>query len=498
VAANVLRDIAINLGIAVDTGAWKAAIGTVDRFNLVLRGVQFAAQAAGSIIDSALLDPIRRADEIRSLSDQTGIATDTIQELGFAAEQTNTSAQALALGVKGLTRQAFAAATGGKEAQQTFGRLGIAVKGADGKIRPVNDLLEDASDSLAGVENDAERSALAMKLFGRAGTELQPFLAQGSARIRELRQEAQELGIVMNERLVNSGDELNDSFGKLRSVFRSLGNAAARGLVPWIQAVVDRMTAWFKTNGQLLRQGIERFFETVGHVAEGIGRILGVVVNVIHALFDILTPLAPLLSLVAQSLLVIGAISFALNHPILALGAAFLLALDDAKTFIEGGESLFDDFFANTEGFVRDMGVLALSLFAPFVDKESRDNILTFWGDALFDVLETVSGFWDKVVAFFSSGLARIRGILPESISNVLGLGGGAASPAAAATGGAPITNNGGGVTANQQNTVSVNVQGGTNGASPQDIGSEVARVLEEQTQEHYRQAFAAFAPAGT
>lgn len=67
---------------------------------------------------------------------------------------------------------AMVAAGGSKEQIEVFSRLGVSVTDAAGQLRPTEDVLLDLADAFAAMPDGAEKSALAVKLFGKSGVEL--------------------------------------------------------------------------------------------------------------------------------------------------------------------------------------------------------------------------------------------------------------------------------------------------------------------------------------
>lgn len=119
----------------------------------------------------------------------------TIEEMSTlrgAAQLGGVSTDAMAMGMRTLSRQVYA---GGK----AFEALGIKTKDANGKIRPTNDVLMDVADKFKAMPNGAEKSALALKLFGRSGTEMLPMLNRGSKGIAELAKQTEKYGMTLSK-----------------------------------------------------------------------------------------------------------------------------------------------------------------------------------------------------------------------------------------------------------------------------------------------------------
>lgn len=537
-AVDVLRQIAVSLGVVTDKGAFAQASALLNGIGNSVRSLQTIGAQVGRVLDVALFEPLDRADQIKSLAQQTGFAAATIQEMGFAAEQSNTSTESLVRGMRALSKYAFDAAKGGKESSAAFAALGVQAKGADGKVRGAEDILFDLTDALKNVENDTERAALSLKFFGRTGFELQPFLAQGSEKIREMRDEARALGLVMDESTVTAGSRLKDTFGKLRGVVRSLGNAAARGLLPHLQKIADGVLAWVRANGELVRSGVTDFFNMAGRAVVMFARLASTALEVVRPVVSMILPLAPALASVAKQALVAAVALWILRNPIKGVGSAFLLALDDVRAFTNKEHSLLDEIFANTEGWSHDMAVLAASALAPFVDKESRDIVLKFYRE-LFDEIATMPektflrafrATWSVLKKLLSDGFVwvaeSLNKLIPSWVLNlaVPGLGsasegilamagkkpdtssdwlstakkvfaGGAIAPEQAVAQASGFGKLAVEVSAPQTNNINVTMSGTS--ANPQDVAGEIERILEDRNQEQLRQTYSAFAPAG-
>ena len=85
--------------------------------------------------------------------------------------------------------------SGGSKA---FEELGVATMDAQGKTRDMKDVLMDVADKFKNMPAGAERTALAMSLFGRSGADLLPFLSKGSEGIQELMKQSDALGTTMS------------------------------------------------------------------------------------------------------------------------------------------------------------------------------------------------------------------------------------------------------------------------------------------------------------
>ncbi len=143
------------------------------------------------------------AEQTEIAGQKTGLSTSAIQELGFAAKMTGVSAEGMNQGLMRLSRTMANAQQGSAQAEEAFKSVGLSAEQlAD---MPLDQVLGKVADAFARSEDGATKSAIAMQLFGKSGTDMIPLLDKGSAGIEELRAKAQELGIVMGNDDVEAG-----------------------------------------------------------------------------------------------------------------------------------------------------------------------------------------------------------------------------------------------------------------------------------------------------
>lgn len=220
-------------------------------------GAALATFAAGG---AAALFTIAKAaadagDHLRDLSIQSGVAVEDLSTLKVVAEQNGTGIDSLAAGLKFLSRNAAEAAGGSGAAADAFKRLGVDVKDADGNLKPVKQLLFEAADGLAGVKNEAERTALQLAIFGRGGIELTEVLKLGSKGMREGQEAARALGLEISTNAAAAADNFNDSLNLLKNSLGGATNALGQQLLPLLEPMVKAtteivrgVTDWIKAN----------------------------------------------------------------------------------------------------------------------------------------------------------------------------------------------------------------------------------------------------------
>jgi len=194
-----------------------------------------AVTALGYLIKQS----IDTADEMGKMAQKIGISVESLSTLKYAADLSDVSMEELQKGITYLNRAMYDLATGSKEQKRVFDQLGVSALDSTGVLRNTEDVLLDIADRFLGMESGAQKTALAMKIFGRSGAELIPFLNEGKKGIEELQQEARNLGIEISSTFARQSEEFNDNLTTLNYVATGLGNQLAISLMP---ALLDAST----------------------------------------------------------------------------------------------------------------------------------------------------------------------------------------------------------------------------------------------------------------
>jgi hypothetical protein len=205
------------------------------------------------------------------------------------------------------------------------------------------------------VTNPAEQTRLAMKLLGRSGAELIPFLKRGADGIAAFRKEAQELGVVFGDEALKQADDFGREMVRVKFALEGLRNTFA---VPFLGAFVEgvrllvkglkaarptifQISDAFRDAGtrmggmlDIMRRGIQLFSDWFSDTT--VGRILAQMKG-FKALEAVLIGLGVVFVAVAAQAL--GAWLVAAG-PFILLAALIGLIVDDIYNFIKGNDSL--------------------------------------------------------------------------------------------------------------------------------------------------------------
>lgn len=210
-------------------------------------GVSLSVAGFGAMIKSA----IDAADHLNKLSQKIGISVEALSTLRYAAQLSDVSLETLQKGIKGLSQNITEANTGIGDGAQVFEALGISVKNADGSMKSTEAVLLQVAEVFANLEDGAVKTALAVKLFGKSGMEMIPFLNQGAAGINQLTAEAERLGLKLTTETARSAEAFNDNLTALKASSSALGIALARDFLPELTNITNAMREAANDSGKL-------------------------------------------------------------------------------------------------------------------------------------------------------------------------------------------------------------------------------------------------------
>ena len=277
---DALNDIGGKFGISLPKEMTNTLNGMlkIDTQTLVTIGTFAALAAAVAEVEKALIsltiESAAYADEILTQSVVTGLSTEALQEYQYAAELVDVSLDTLTSSQSKMIRSMDAARRGSKEQAEAFDKLGISVQNADGTLRDAQDVFGDAIDALGAISNETERDAIAMTIFGRSARDLNPLIKAGSDGLRELTQEAHNVGYVMGEEALDALGAVDDQLQRMNRSGEALKNQIAVGMAPAVE--------------NLMKKGADLFVR-LQEAAEGSG-----ILEVFGALLDVVSALEPL------------------------------------------------------------------------------------------------------------------------------------------------------------------------------------------------------------
>jgi hypothetical protein len=218
----------------VTSGLKKVSTASANMAKTVAKAAT-AATAAVAGMGFALSKQVGKIDDVAKTAKKLGTSVATLQELQYAAEITGVSANTMNMAMQRLTRRVSEAASGFGEAKGALQELGI--NAAKLEKMPLDKQMEVLADAFQGVESEADKVRLAMKLFDSEGVALVNTLAIGSEGLREMAKEANELGITLTEFEAAQFEEMNDQITRMQFSASAAATTFTAELLPVIQGV---------------------------------------------------------------------------------------------------------------------------------------------------------------------------------------------------------------------------------------------------------------------
>lgn len=240
--ADVVNGLANALGISLPPGL-QTAVDKLDGFSASGAAAVTVVGGLVGALASSTMDMSKTADDLLTLSTQTGLTTDQLQEFEYASELVDVSTDTLQGSLVKLTNNMQTAATGTGSAAEAFKTLKVKVADSQGHLKNNYDVFLQTIDALGKMKNETERDALAMDIFGKSATDLNPLIEAGSGKLKELAEQAHEVGYVVDNETLQSFGELDDAMQKLDKQGDTVKRSFAEALLPIITAFVDVITA---------------------------------------------------------------------------------------------------------------------------------------------------------------------------------------------------------------------------------------------------------------
>lgn len=422
--------------------AWGQRVGGFGRTLLASGGALTGAFFGAAKVFSAV------GDSLQKMSLRTGLSVETLSELAFAADSSGTSLEAVESAIRTMQKNIAGDAAGVRRSVEKMGLSFDHLK----SLTPEGQL-KALADVVARVEDPAEKAALAVELFGKAGASLLPLLAEGASGIEALQHQARRLGLTMSREDAEAAATLNDALGALTASIKRavvlVGAAVApafQSMAKWITAVVTPIVAFIDANRELVAlalkiaaavaaagaafmvlgvalSAIGSAFSLIATLVSGIGALLGAMVSAATALLNPLGLVVVLaLALGTYALYVSGA-----WEPVLKwLGDTFLWLGDIATQAWQG---ITDAIAAGDLELAAQIAMAGLKIvwyeaLAWLKQKwiDFKKSILDIWYDAVFGLarlfLEAVTGIqliWTSLQSTFRKLWVRTISFLGDA-----------------------------------------------------------------------------------
>lgn len=203
-----------------------------------LAGVAVAAATAMFTVANAASEWV---DETILMSRQTGLATETLIAMDFAAQAGGGSLKQFQAGMRTFVAVLGDTSEGSKEAIDKFDRLGVSTLDGAGRLRSMDDVLRDVLDSIAGLPTATERAAAAVDVFGSRGSLLVAVLGEGSAALEDWGKKATAAGLVIDRDAREASVAMDTALAELNLSLKAVTLELGEAFTPAVAEAIENL-----------------------------------------------------------------------------------------------------------------------------------------------------------------------------------------------------------------------------------------------------------------
>lgn len=307
----IVEELAARLGLEINEAAWKSGEKLVENLKDGFKDLQktLTGSVAHAIEAFISFEAVKHVAEFveqtvdaavaaKRLGERVGISAEAVQELGYAANISGASAEDMQVSLQFLARGLEELRTKGTgPAADGLQELGLHFSAIKGKSP--DQVLAVLADQFAKMPDGTKKTAVAMDLFGRSGTTLIPLLNKGSKGIKELREEAEKMGVVIGESGIKRSEEFERTQKRLHATLEGLRNQVVTALLPGLNKIGNSVLKWVTANKKLIASKLKEYIPTVINGLKTLGEVILYLIKVFGWLSDNLEVAIPLLLVVA-------------------------------------------------------------------------------------------------------------------------------------------------------------------------------------------------------
>lgn len=365
------------------------------------KGLSLAAGGALVGLAGIAVKAGQSADDLNTLSKQTGVATDELQKMQYAADLIDVDTETITGGLKKLKKN-----LDGHE--DAWKKVGVKVKDANDEYRDITSIFYDTIKGLSGIENETERDIVAMELFGKSADELAGVIDDGGAALKALGQEAEDLGVIIPQEDLDKANELNDTLDRLKAeilpTITQLGIQVIEAVRPYLPAI---------------KEAVDGICNALQNVSPQMVLIVGGVLALLAALsplFSVLSSISGIISALTGSAGALGGALGAISAPILAVVAAIGVLIAAFVHLWNTNEEFRNNILATWERIK--------SMFDQF--GQGIVERLNSMGFEFENFSEVVSAIWEGLCAFlaplFEQAFDTIADVLDFTLNLLTGM----------------------------------------------------------------------------
>lgn len=250
-----------------------------------------AAVGTGKAFVNATKETATYGDVVDKTSQKLGISRDAFQSYDYVLNLAGTDMASMTTGMKTLTNRLDEAKNGSEDAQAMFASLGFSMDDLATMSR--EDLFEKTISGFQGMEDSAERAALANDLFGKSGQNLTPVFNMTAEETEELIKQAHDYGMVMSDEAVSASADYVDAMTTLDKTMTGLKNNMMTQFLPGMTSIMDGLAAVFAGDEGGIAQVQEGLTSLIGNLVMFAPQFFQLAQTLVMSILQGFAPLLP-------------------------------------------------------------------------------------------------------------------------------------------------------------------------------------------------------------
>jgi hypothetical protein len=399
------------------TKALEKAKKELTEFGTKIMGIGAGISAMGGAITGsltgALLHFAKTGDELDKMSLRTGVSATALAELGFAAEQSGANMDTVESALKRMARNLGDIGPEGAKTRAALDAIGLSSENLQ-KLSP-EDQFQAIAERIGDIQDPTKKAAAAMAVFGEGGRQLLPMMES----IRELREEARDLGIAPSPESVAAAAQITDAINRVRRVIGAVIYEIGAAIAPMAAdvlagflSVVSSIRKFVVANKSLIITAakVGAVLVAVGTAIMGIGAAFIGAGMVISGVLSAMAAFAAVGSMVASVMGAIGAVMATVLSPIGLLVAALAGGVYVWARFTESGRTAVATLVSSVTGLFGNLRATVTDTMGGIVEAV-RAGDLALAGQIAMVGLRLV----------FQQGLEGINSLFGETMGSIVG-----------------------------------------------------------------------------
>lgn len=266
--------------------SFSSKIGTAFKTGVrAVAGFATGVVAASAALAGLAVNFINAGSEIDDNAQKLGISTDAYQYWSLVLQRAGSDASNLSIVIRNLTTFTNNLSTGQADALLTLQKLGIGYE--DFMKMNTEERLYAIVEALQGMEDQTEKVQIAQEIFGnRVYQELLPLLNMEQGSLEDLREEFEELGLILSEDTIKQiaavGDKIDNFTNSLHNSYMML----MANFLPEIELITEALVMMAQGTEGAMDKLTEGFTSLISKIATMLPEVIDTAGDLILALVE--------------------------------------------------------------------------------------------------------------------------------------------------------------------------------------------------------------------